>query len=81
MRDLFPDNTIPMRYLDPVALKIESYIPLPSGPLANQLINNYAVPVFGRDVDWDARKFFTTSGCRPHTRCRRTEGRCPSPPD
>ena len=46
VRDLFPDNTIPMRYLDPVALKIESYIPLPSGPLANQLINNYAVPVF-----------------------------------
>ena len=36
---------------------------------------------FGRDVDWDARNFFTTSGCRPHTRCRRTEGRCPSPPD
>ncbi len=30
-------NTIPMRYLDPVALKLQSYIPLPNGVATRDL--------------------------------------------
>ena len=40
-RNPFPNNTIPATEMDPVALKIQSMIPLPSGPNASGLINNY----------------------------------------
>ncbi len=40
-RNPFPNNTIPESDFDPVAQKIQSFIPLPSGPNANALINNY----------------------------------------
>lgn len=39
-RDPFPNNTIPQSRMDPVALKIQSMIPLPVGPNANALVNN-----------------------------------------
>jgi hypothetical protein len=41
VRTPFPNNTIPMTRMDPVALAIQSLIPTPSGPNANGLINNY----------------------------------------
>src|SRR2546422_128971 len=41
VRDQFPNNTIPGALLDPVALKIQSMIPLPSN---NNLVNNYVIP-------------------------------------
>jgi hypothetical protein len=41
VRTPFPNNTIPMTRMDPVALAIQSLIPLPAGPNANGLINNY----------------------------------------
>ncbi len=41
-RDPFPNNTIPLAEQDPVALKIQSLIPLPN---RSGLINNY-VPTF-----------------------------------
>jgi len=37
--DPFPGNIIPMNRLNPVALKIQSYIPMPT---LNQLVNNFA---------------------------------------
>lgn len=40
--DPYPNNTIPLTSLDPVALKIQSYIPLPTNSL---LINNFT-PVY-----------------------------------
>jgi hypothetical protein len=40
-RNPFPGNIIPSAQLDPVALKIQSLLPLPNGPNANGLINNY----------------------------------------
>jgi len=39
-RDPYPNNTIPATQLDPVALKIQSMIPLPVGPNANGLTLN-----------------------------------------
>jgi hypothetical protein len=44
VRTAFPNNTIPLTRLDPVALKIQSLIPQPQGPFATGLINNYNVP-------------------------------------
>jgi len=44
IRDAFPNNTIPATRLDPVALKVQSLIPLPQGPLAAGLIQNYVNP-------------------------------------
>ena len=41
-RDPFPNNTVPLSQQDPVALKIQSLIPLPNGP---GLINNF-VPTY-----------------------------------
>ena len=41
VRDQFPNNTIPGALLDPVALKIQSMIPLPTN---NNLVNNYVIP-------------------------------------
>jgi hypothetical protein len=40
-RNPFPNNTIPASEMDPVALKIQSFIPMPSGPGASGLINDY----------------------------------------
>jgi hypothetical protein len=41
VRDPFLNNVIPTDQLDPVALKIQALIPLPTN---NQLINNYTIP-------------------------------------
>src|SRR5262249_53414011 len=40
-RDPFPNNIIPKERFDPVALKIQALLPLPNGPNANDLTNNY----------------------------------------
>jgi len=44
IRDPFSGNVIPQAQLDPVALKVQSLIPNPQGPLASQLFNNYNSP-------------------------------------
>jgi hypothetical protein len=44
IRDPFPNNTIPMAQIDPVALRLQALVPLPQGPNATQLINNYLNP-------------------------------------
>src|SRR5438094_6192863 len=41
IRDPFANNTIPPELMDPVALKIQSMIPLPTN---NNLVNNYVIP-------------------------------------
>jgi hypothetical protein len=41
IRDPFENNVIPQALLDPVALKIQSTIPLPTN---NNLVNNYSIP-------------------------------------
>lgn len=38
VRDPFPNNRVPVSYFDPVALAVQSYMPLPDN---NLLINNY----------------------------------------
>jgi len=43
IRDPFPNNTIPLSAMDPVALKIQALIPLPN-VLPNNLINNAIYP-------------------------------------
>ena len=43
MRDPFPNNIIPSNRIDPVAAKIQSFIPL---PLNNGLVNNYPIPAY-----------------------------------
>jgi hypothetical protein len=43
IRDPFPNNTIPLAAMDPVALKIQALIPLPN-VLPNNLINNAIFP-------------------------------------
>jgi len=40
-RDPYPNNTIPLSQMDPVALAIQKMIPAPSGPNAAANINNY----------------------------------------
>ena len=51
IRTAFPNNTIPLGRLDPVALRVQALIPQPQGPFATQLINNYVNPytVHARD--------------------------------
>jgi len=44
VRDQFPNNAIPMARFDPVAAKIQNMLPLPKGPTAGALINNYVNP-------------------------------------
>lgn len=44
VRDPFPGNIINPTRFDPVAVKIQSLIPLPKGPTANQLGQNYQNP-------------------------------------
>jgi hypothetical protein len=41
VRDAFPDNTIPKYRFDPVAAKIQEFIPQPTN---SKLINNYLAP-------------------------------------
>jgi hypothetical protein len=41
VRDPFPNNVVPKELMDPVALKIQSMLPLPTN---DQLINNYVIP-------------------------------------
>jgi hypothetical protein len=41
VRVQFPNNTIPQELMDPVALRIQSMIPLPTN---NDLVNNYQIP-------------------------------------
>jgi hypothetical protein len=43
VRDPFPGNIIPPARMDPVATKIQSYIPL---PLNSALVNNYPIPAY-----------------------------------
>jgi len=44
IRNPFPSNTIPITQQDKVALKVQSLIPQPQGPLAAGLIQNYLNP-------------------------------------
>ena len=44
--DPFPANTIPTARLSPAAVAIQNLIPLPQGPNASQLINNYLNPFY-----------------------------------
>ncbi len=41
VRQQFPGNRIPVSRFDPVAVKIQNLVPLPQGPLANALVDNY----------------------------------------
>src|SRR5439155_20878789 len=41
VRDPFPNNIIPKAHMDPVALKVQALIPLPTGPC---LVNNGLYP-------------------------------------
>jgi hypothetical protein len=43
VRDPFPGNMIPMARMDPVAAKIQGFIPL---PLNSGLVNNYPIPAY-----------------------------------
>src|SRR5262249_24595825 len=43
IRDQFQGNVIPPELLDPVALKIQSMIPLPTN---NNLVKNYVIPAY-----------------------------------
>jgi len=43
IRDPFPNNVVPPELMDPVSLKVQSLIPLPTN---NNLINNYSIPGF-----------------------------------
>src|SRR5215831_14959098 len=52
IRDPFPNNTIPIGQLDPVALKIQALIPQPQGPFATGLINNYVNPYTVKSKDY-----------------------------
>jgi len=46
-RTPFPNNTIPRSLLDPVALKIQNFIPLPTGPgVINNYLPTYANPKY-----------------------------------
>jgi hypothetical protein len=46
VRTPFAGNIIPISRMDPVALKVQSMLPLPLGPLASQAVNNYAIPAY-----------------------------------
>jgi len=52
VRDPFPNNTIPLNRLDPVALKVQALIPQPQGPFASQLINNFLNPFQTKSQDY-----------------------------
>ncbi|MCU1335206.1 MAG: Cna B-type protein [Bryobacterales bacterium] len=52
IRDPFVGNVIPAAQLDPVALAIQKLVPLPQGPNATQLINNYINPFTTKQEAW-----------------------------
>lgn len=52
IRDPFPNNTIPLTQLDKVALKVQSLIPQPQGPLANGLFQNFLNPYQTQSKDF-----------------------------
>ena len=52
IRDPFPNNTIPTTQLDKVALNVQNLVPLPQGPFATGLINNYVNPFQTKSVDF-----------------------------
>jgi hypothetical protein len=43
VRDPFPNNIIPMDRMDPVAAKVQSFVPQ---PLNSALVNNYPIPAY-----------------------------------
>jgi hypothetical protein len=43
IRDPFPNNVVPLDRMDPVALKVQGFIPL---PLNNGIVNNYPIPLY-----------------------------------
>jgi hypothetical protein len=51
VRNPFPNNTIPASRFDPVAAKIQSLFPMPVGPNAGAVVNNYEPPVYNVGVD------------------------------
>ena len=57
VRSPFPGNIIPMSRLSPVALKIQSYIPVPDVPGAGNLNNWYQSPKYGTYSVQPALKF------------------------
>lgn len=46
IRDLYPNARIPLTSMDPIALAIQSYLPMPNNPNPALLINNYSVPFY-----------------------------------
>lgn len=50
VRAQFPNNTVPVSRFDPIAAKIQNLVPLPQGPTANGLTNNYVNPVKSRRI-------------------------------
>jgi hypothetical protein len=52
IRDPFPNNTIPLTRLDQVALKVQNLIPLPQGPLASGLFQNFLNPYQTQSKDF-----------------------------
>ena len=57
LRTPFPGNIIPTSRLDPVALKIQSFIPVPDVPGASHLNNWYQSPKYGTYSVQPALKF------------------------
>jgi hypothetical protein len=52
VRDPFLNNTIPSDRFDPVAVKIQNYIPLPQGPNMNSITNNYLHTWDSPNIRW-----------------------------
>lgn len=50
-RTPFPNNTIPVSMFDPLAAKIQSFFPLPSGPGINSTGNNNYLPTYANPKD------------------------------
>ena len=46
IRNLYPNAQIPLTSLDPIALAVQNYLPLPNNPNAALLVNNYTVPFY-----------------------------------
>jgi hypothetical protein len=46
VRDPFPGNVVPLSRQNATSLKVQAFIPLPLGPNAGQVINNYAIPAY-----------------------------------
>ncbi len=46
IRNLYPNAQIPPTSLDPIALAVQNYLPLPNNPNAALLVNNYSVPFY-----------------------------------